>query len=86
MIAMNSIAGGAGGAGAQARFGSKDRAMAVHGLRVSLGGTEVLHGIELALPRGTWTSVVGPNGAGKSTLLRALAGLLPHAGRVELLG
>ncbi|MDQ8001800.1 MAG: ABC transporter ATP-binding protein [Bordetella sp.] len=60
--------------------------MAVHGLRVSLGGTEVLHGIELALPRGTWTSVVGPNGAGKSTLLRALAGLLPHAGRVELLG
>jgi len=61
-------------------------AMTARGLRVALGGVEVLHGIDLALPRGTWTSVVGPNGAGKSTLLRALAGLLPHAGRVELLG
>lgn len=86
MNAMKSIANGANGAGAAARFGSKAPAVAVQALRVSLGGVEVLHGIELALPRGTWTSVVGPNGAGKSTLLRALAGLLPHAGQVELLG
>ncbi|MBN8747853.1 MAG: metal ABC transporter ATP-binding protein [Variovorax sp.] len=83
---MNSIAGAASGAGAGARFGLKDQAITTQGLRVALGGVEVLHGIDLALPRGTWTSVVGPNGAGKSTLLRALAGLLPHAGQVELLG
>ncbi len=55
-------------------------------LRARLGVTEVLHGIDLALPAGRWTSVVGPNGAGKSTLLKALAGLLPHAGDVVLLG
>jgi len=45
---------------------------------------EVLHGVDLALPAGRWTSIVGPNGAGKSTLLRCLAGLLPHEGEVLL--
>lgn len=49
----------------------------------------ILHGIDLQLPAGRWTSVVGPNGAGKSTLLKVLAGLLRHArveGEVQLLG
>ena len=45
-----------------------------------------MHGIDLALAVGRWTSIVGPNGAGKSTLLKVLAGLLPHAGGVTLLG
>lgn len=61
-------------------------ALAAYGLSVRLGGTTVLHDINLALPRGGWTCIVGPNGAGKSTLLKALAGLLPHSGRVALLG
>jgi iron complex transport system ATP-binding protein len=52
----------------------------------SLGGVEVLRGIDLDIAPGRWTAVVGPNGAGKSTLLRVLAGLLPHAGHVEVLG
>jgi iron complex transport system ATP-binding protein len=52
----------------------------------SLGQTEVLHGIELALAAGRWTSIVGPNGAGKSTLLKVLAGLLAHRGEVRLFG
>jgi len=56
------------------------------GIAVRLGATEVLHDGSVALPRGRWTSIVGPNGAGKSTLLKALAGLLPHAGSVQLLG
>ena len=47
---------------------------------------QVLHGIDLRLPAGRWTSIVGPNGAGKSTLLRVLAGLLPHEGEVRLQG
>lgn len=61
-------------------------ALAGQGLCVRLGLTEVLHGIDLALPAARWTSIVGPNGAGKSTLLKALAGLLPHTGQVQLLG
>jgi iron complex transport system ATP-binding protein len=56
------------------------------GLKVSLGGREVLHGIDLAVQEGRWTCVVGPNGAGKSTLLKALAGLLPCAGEVRWQG
>jgi iron complex transport system ATP-binding protein len=55
------------------------------GVGVSLGGTPVLHSIDVALPAARWTSIVGPNGAGKSTLLKALAGLLPHSGQVHLL-
>ncbi|WP_225784828.1 ABC transporter ATP-binding protein [Xenophilus sp. Marseille-Q4582] len=55
-------------------------------LAVRLGGVPVLHGIDIAFAPGCWTSIVGPNGAGKSTLLRALAGLLPHEGRVLLGG
>ena len=48
--------------------------------------TEILHGIDLQLPAGRWTSIVGPNGAGKSTLLRVLGGLLAHEGEVWLHG
>lgn len=45
-----------------------------------------LAGVEVRIAKGCWTSVVGPNGAGKSTLLKALAGLLPHTGHIQLLG
>ena len=61
-------------------------AIQADGIRASLGNTQVLHGIDLAVPVGRWTSIVGPNGAGKSTLLKVLAGLLPHSGSVTLLG
>jgi iron complex transport system ATP-binding protein len=55
-------------------------------LSARLGHTQVLHGIDLVLPAGRWTSIVGPNGAGKSTLLKVLAGLLPCDGEVLLEG
>lgn len=64
-------------------------ALSVHGMTARVGGAEVLHGIDLHLPAGRWTSIVGPNGAGKSTLLKVLAGLLPRGqvdGQVALLG
>ena len=55
-------------------------------IRARLGNVDILHDISLSLPQGRWTSIVGPNGAGKSTFLKCLAGLLPHAGTVSLLG
>ena len=67
---------------------SQQHIPALEARRVSatLGATEVLHDIDLALSAARWTSIVGPNGAGKSTLLKALAGLLAHRGEVRLFG
>jgi iron complex transport system ATP-binding protein len=61
-------------------------ALEARGVRAELGRVEILHGIDLRLPAGRWSSIVGPNGAGKSTLLRVLAGLLAHDGEVLLQG
>ena len=66
-----------------------DAPLAIRLTDVSAGydGQVVLHDVDLAIARGTLTSVVGPNGAGKSTLLRVIAGLLPpRTGSAEVLG
>lgn len=55
-------------------------------LAVEIDGRPLLVGVGLALEKGERLAVLGPNGAGKSTLLRALAGLLPSRGRLELAG
>ncbi|MEU8773880.1 ABC transporter ATP-binding protein [Streptomyces sp. NPDC048606] len=53
------------------------------------GATAVhaLRGIDIALPRGSFTAVMGPSGSGKSTFLQCAAGLdLPTEGSVRLGG
>lgn len=53
------------------------------GIRLSLGGAEVLRDADLEVRAGEVHGLIGPNGAGKSTLLRVLAWLRPPtAGRV----
>jgi iron complex transport system ATP-binding protein len=61
-------------------------ALSARGIGARLGATQVLHGLDLDIEAGRWTSIVGPNGAGKSTLLKVLAGLLAHEGVVHLQG
>ncbi|MFH5824447.1 ABC transporter ATP-binding protein [Georgenia sp. AZ-5] len=46
----------------------------VRGLRKSFGVTEVLRGLDLAVPSGALAAVLGPSGCGKTTLLRVVAG------------
>lgn len=53
---------------------------------VALGARRAVSGVSFSAEFGTITCVLGPNGAGKTTLLRALAGLLPSEGRIELCG
>ncbi|MBI5262958.1 MAG: ABC transporter ATP-binding protein [Bradyrhizobium sp.] len=55
-------------------------------LNVSLTHRAVLHEISLSLSSGHLVALVGPNGAGKTTLLRALAGLVPASGTIEVGG
>lgn len=58
------------------------RAEALH---ATLGGAEILRGVDLELHAGEITGVLGPSGAGKTTLFRVLVGeLAGRAGRVWL--
>ncbi|MGW6527491.1 ABC transporter ATP-binding protein [Streptomyces venezuelae] len=51
------------------------------------GAVHALAGIDLALPRGSFTAVMGPSGSGKSTFLQCAAGLdRPSGGTVRLGG
>ncbi|MGP9681816.1 ABC transporter ATP-binding protein [Brachybacterium sp. AOP3-A1-3] len=62
-------------------------ALSIRGLRKTFGKTEVVHGISLDVPRGSFYGMVGPNGAGKTTTLSMATGLLrPDSGTAHVLG
>ena len=57
------------------------------GVRAAYGRIEVLHGVDLTVPRGSVVALLGPNGAGKTTLLRVVSGTMtPSGGHVHLNG
>jgi iron(III) transport system ATP-binding protein len=59
----------------------------VEGVRTFYGSQEILHGIDLAVPKGTILALLGQSGSGKTTLLRLIAGFEPaSAGRIVLDG
>lgn len=53
----------------------------VRDLRVSIGGTPVLHGVDLSVGAGEVVGLVGESGGGKSMTARAVIGMLPGAAR-----
>ncbi|WP_407527824.1 ABC transporter ATP-binding protein [Methylobacterium oryzisoli] len=56
----------------------------VEGLRLGYGRADVVHGIDLVVPRGRIVSLIGSNGAGKTTILRGLSGLMkPRGGSIR---
>jgi branched-chain amino acid transport system ATP-binding protein len=62
-------------------------ALTVRDIRAGYSGSQVLHGISLAVHEGETLLVVGPNGHGKSTLAAVIAGVLSAtAGSVTLHG
>jgi branched-chain amino acid transport system ATP-binding protein len=42
-----------------------------------IGAYHILHGVDLVVPRGSFTMLLGRNGAGKTTTLRTIMGLWP---------
>ncbi len=53
-------------------------------LSVAYQQTLALEDLSLTIQGPTILGILGPNGAGKSTLIKAMLGLLPHSGKVQL--
>ena len=61
----------------ETKLPDEPRAMrcAARGIKKAFGTTQILRGVDLEIPEGTFAVLVGPSGCGKSTLLRLVAGL-----------
>ncbi|MFF1761571.1 ABC transporter ATP-binding protein [Streptomyces sp. NPDC058266] len=64
---------------AEAADGTGEGYLSVRGLSASYKGHEVLHGVDLTVPRGIVMALVGESGSGKTTLARCLGGLHDEA-------
>lgn len=56
----------------------------VKNLQVNYGLIKAVKGISFTFKSGEITSLIGSNGAGKTTTLKALCGLLPHQGEIQV--
>jgi ABC-type polar amino acid transport system ATPase subunit len=61
--------------------------IALRGIGKRFGRSQVLHGIDLDVLRGTVVVIIGPSGSGKSTLIRCINGLVrPDTGTIAVDG
>ena len=61
--------------------------LTLEGVHTHIGAYHILHGVDLAIPRGRLTMLLGRNGAGKTTTLRTIMGLWQASkGRVSFAG
>jgi branched-chain amino acid transport system ATP-binding protein len=61
--------------------------LTLEGVHTHIGAYHILHGVDLAVPRGQLTMLLGRNGAGKTTTLRTIMGLWhASAGRITFDG
>lgn len=56
------------------------------GLTAGYGPVTVLHGLDLEVNEGEIVVILGANGAGKTTTMRAISGIMPRQGVIELDG
>jgi branched-chain amino acid transport system ATP-binding protein len=64
-----------------------DNVLELRGVHAAYGKIEVLHGVDLAVPRGAVVALLGPNGAGKTTALAVASGQMrPTEGDVFVAG
>ncbi|HWC65668.1 MAG TPA: ATP-binding cassette domain-containing protein, partial [Thermoanaerobaculia bacterium] len=58
-------------------------ALVVEDLGIRFGETEVFRSLSFRVAEGRSLAIIGPNGSGKTVLFKALAGSIPHEGRVR---
>jgi branched-chain amino acid transport system ATP-binding protein len=59
----------------------------IENLQAGYGKVEVLHGVNIHVPKGKIVTLIGSNGAGKTTTMRAVSGMIsPSAGKITLAG
>src|SRR5204863_3271913 len=64
-----------------------DKYLSVEGVDMSYGASHILAGIDLAIRKGEFVTLIGHSGCGKSTLLNLVAGLVrPTEGTILLAG
>ncbi|MEN1944276.1 ABC transporter ATP-binding protein [Luteimonas sp. MJ293] len=66
--------------------GAPERVIHARGLRKTYGGTVALAGTDFTIEPGRIVGLIGPNGAGKTTALKAMLGLVPFEGELDVLG
>ncbi|MDM0112584.1 ABC transporter ATP-binding protein [Variovorax sp. J22R133] len=54
---------------------SVENLLTLQGVHTHIGAYHILHGVDLAVPKGQLTMLLGRNGAGKTTTLRTIMGL-----------
>ncbi|MBS0340332.1 MAG: ABC transporter ATP-binding protein [Proteobacteria bacterium] len=54
---------------------SSENLLTLQGVHTHIGAYHILHGVDLAVPKGQLTMLLGRNGAGKTTTLRTIMGL-----------
>lgn len=60
------------------------KALSVDNLHVTLNGSHILQGVTFDVPRRSVTALLGRNGVGKTTTLKAIMGLVPSSGSIQL--
>ena len=60
--------------------------ISVENVNKSYGEHQALSDVNFHIDSGQIVGLLGPNGAGKTTLLRALLGLLPYSGQINICG
>ena len=60
---------------AAANLNPNPNLLELSGVHTHIGAYHILHGVDLAVPRGQLTMLLGRNGAGKTTTLRTIMGL-----------
>jgi iron complex transport system ATP-binding protein len=60
--------------------------LSFHQMGVRYGKRQAIAPFTDTVRPGEWLCLIGPNGAGKSSILRAVAGLVPHTGTIDVDG